>query len=655
MSNVNHVNSDDNESSSPIGIYGLSPSSDAIVTESTWSTISPIGSPIANYLPSVGNSPRFNNDLRSYSFDPKFSKDSFMKHNDGDDNLLSKFEKLSVSPNLRSTFHKSFQHNHSTISPSGPNVPLLKQKSLPSQFLSTSSSFQEKSQFNFRNMQYLQVPGQYDMSSRKSPRSTTDMIWEDESREDWFDQFGGIEIEQNPNQTTVNQNNGPISSYLEKTRRSSDTVRYLNSNTMESPRSYTSQQQLSSSHTSTSIGSYVKKPSNVQMRSTKTTHTYNLKHQSRIISIQNANLFNIESLYACFSKYGEIRSTVKSNNVFLISYYDIRHSQAAMANLNGKHLNDVPLELNYYFLKDFSNTDEVNQGTLVIFNLDPSVSIAELHRIFGAYGEIREIRESPNRKHKFVEFYDVREAEIAMKNLNKTEIGGKKIKIEPSKPGSNKNDNNNKRLNHQVSTSAPSNTSPIMIRLNEERDDHNSGSSYKSRGKMGHYGKNSKSHSPNHDDNTNEDDKSPIFELNVSKILSGEDKRTSLMIKNIPNKYNQEMVLETLNQNHDGLYDFFYLPIDFKNKCNVGYAFINFKDPLSIPAFYEEFNNKKWKKFNSEKVCQISYARIQGKYAMLEHFKNSSLLFEDAKCQPLIFHDGESEPLPIGSNFLRNQ
>ena len=58
-------------------------------------------------------------------------------------------------------------------------------------------------------------------------------------------------------------------------------------------------------------------------------------------------------------------------------------------------------------------------------------------------------------------------------------------------------------------------------------------------------------------------------------LMAGEDKRTTLMVKNIPNKYTQRMLLATIDEQFAGHYDFFYLPIDFKNKCNVGYAFIN--------------------------------------------------------------------------------
>jgi hypothetical protein len=83
------------------------------------------------------------------------------------------------------------------------------------------------------------------------------------------------------------------------------------------------------------------------------------------------------------------------------------------------------------------------------------------------------------------------------------------------------------------------------------------------------------------------------------------------MIRNIPNKYTQDLMLERIDRNFQGHYDFFYLPIDFKvfcyplkkkNKCNVGYAFINFLHVNSIKPFYQEFNNTKWERFNSEKV-----------------------------------------------------
>jgi hypothetical protein len=59
----------------------------------------------------------------------------------------------------------------------------------------------------------------------------------------------------------------------------------------------------------------------------------------------------------------------------------------------------------------------------------------------------------------------------------------------------------------------------------------------------------------------------------------GQGNRTTLMIRNIPNKYTQKVLMQTIDEaSFYGRYDFFYLPIDFKNRCNVGYAFINMAD-----------------------------------------------------------------------------
>ena len=54
------------------------------------------------------------------------------------------------------------------------------------------------------------------------------------------------------------------------------------------------------------------------------------------------------------------------------------------------------------------------------------------------------------------------------------------------------------------------------------------------------------------------------YTIVLSDILEKKDTRTTLMIKNIPNKYNQKLLLKKIDQNHKRRYDFFYLPIDFK-------------------------------------------------------------------------------------------
>jgi len=81
-----------------------------------------------------------------------------------------------------------------------------------------------------------------------------------------------------------------------------------------------------------------------------------------------------------------------------------------------------------------------------------------------------------------------------------------------------------------------------------------------------------------------------------------------------------ERIYEGLSPHHS--YDFFYLPIDGKNHCNVGYAFINFVEAKSILALHADMNAKTWSRFNSEKICAIAYARVQGKANLVNNFYN---------------------------------
>jgi hypothetical protein len=61
-----------------------------------------------------------------------------------------------------------------------------------------------------------------------------------------------------------------------------------------------------------------------------------------------------------------------------------------------------------------------------------------------------------------------------------------------------------------------------------------------------------------------------------------------------------------------------------------------YPEPFCHP--FQTFNGKKWEKFNSEKVASLAYARIQGKTALIAHFQNSSLMNEDKRCRPILFH-----------------
>ena len=115
------------------------------------------------------------------------------------------------------------------------------------------------------------------------------------------------------------------------------------------------------------------------------------------------------------------------------------------------------------------------------------------------------------------------------------------------------------------------------------------------------------------------------YVINLEKIINEKDQRTTLMIKNIPRNIIQSFLMDIINKKFEGLFNFFYLPIDFIKKENAGYAFINFKNSKNIVDFYIEFNEKPWP-FCPNRKCFISYARIQGFRAITQHFSSSNIM-----------------------------
>ncbi|MCQ2817843.1 MAG: hypothetical protein MJ252_11310 [archaeon] len=126
----------------------------------------------------------------------------------------------------------------------------------------------------------------------------------------------------------------------------------------------------------------------------------------------------------------------------------------------------------------------------------------------------------------------------------------------------------------------------------------------------------------------NQNKSSSLNEINqtvIEDILIGKEKRTSLMLNKIPDKYNKQQLLSEIDSllkikgTEDRIYDYFYLPMsETKKQKNLGYAFINLVHPIYVIHFYYLFRNYKWTKYNSNKEFNIKFADKQGKIELIQ-------------------------------------
>jgi len=113
------------------------------------------------------------------------------------------------------------------------------------------------------------------------------------------------------------------------------------------------------------------------------------------------------------------------------------------------------------------------------------------------------------------------------------------------------------------------------------------------------------------------------------------DGMTTLMIRNIPVMYTQEMLV--LEWGQPGIYDFLYLPR--KGQTNLSYAFINFVSEVDAMAFTTQWHKKRMAHFTARKSLNISFADVQGLKANIEQLKKRRLR-QIRQCHPIIIMNG---------------
>mmetsp|Transcript_46192 Transcript_46192/g.123746 ORF Transcript_46192/g.123746 Transcript_46192/m.123746 type:complete len:581 (+) Transcript_46192:61-1803(+) len=121
-----------------------------------------------------------------------------------------------------------------------------------------------------------------------------------------------------------------------------------------------------------------------------------------------------------------------------------------------------------------------------------------------------------------------------------------------------------------------------------------------------------------------------------------QDGVTTIMLRNVPCRYTQGSLLRELDAlGFADAYDFFYLPMDMRNKTSVGYAFINFLEPRSADVFLDRMQRHRFERYPSDKIPLVSPAHVQGLRRNVAHFASKAVMrARDTKYRPLVLQDG---------------
>ncbi|CAK9325455.1 unnamed protein product [Citrullus colocynthis] len=162
------------------------------------------------------------------------------------------------------------------------------------------------------------------------------------------------------------------------------------------------------------------------------------------------------------------------------------------------------------------------------------------------------------------------------------------------------------------------------------------------------------------------------------QLLPSETQTTTLMIKNIPNQFRRNHLMNILDEHCKwknaicekkdsrlrSEYDFVYLPMDFRKYwfhgkiSNLGYAFVNFTNPTAASEFCKAFHRRQWDVVLNKKVCEVKRAKLQGLKALMDAFRNKIFWCHANNYLPVMLEPSSDgyrsyRAIPVGKRIAR--
>jgi len=162
-------------------------------------------------------------------------------------------------------------------------------------------------------------------------------------------------------------------------------------------------------------------------------------------------------------------------------------------------------------------------------------------------------------------------------------------------------------------------------------------------------------------DSTRRTDRFDSWADECDAVAESDDNRvtekTTVMLRNVPYNCSRNSVVNMMDEaGFSGLFDFIYLPIDFRSKSGFGYAFINMVSNDAALKLFNHFNGFSDWAMKSQKVAEVTWSEpSQGLDVHVGRYRNSPVMHDAVpdEFKPAMYTNGVRVPFPAPTKAIR--